>query len=62
MAHTIALFSGLFTFTAGLLRLGFLDSILSKPMSAGFVTAVAFVVMIEQVFFFFFFVFKYFQI
>jgi len=48
LAHTIAFFVGIFALAAGLLRLGFLDSILSKAMAAGFISAVAIVIMVEQ--------------
>ncbi|KAF9202806.1 hypothetical protein BGZ49_007072 [Haplosporangium sp. Z 27] len=44
----ITLFVGLFTFFLGFVRLGFLDSVLSRALLRGFVTAVAVVVIIEQ--------------
>ncbi|KAG0251142.1 hypothetical protein DFQ27_008972 [Actinomortierella ambigua] len=44
----ITLFVGLFTFLLGLLRLGFLDSVLSRALLRGFITAVAVVIIIEQ--------------
>ncbi|KAF9418774.1 hypothetical protein BGZ94_009601 [Podila epigama] len=44
----ITLFVGLFTFLLGFVRLGFLDSVLSRALLRGFVTAVAFVIIIEQ--------------
>lgn len=48
LANTICFFVGVFALVAGIFRLGFLDSILSKPMTSGFVTAVACIIMIEQ--------------
>ncbi|KXS21961.1 hypothetical protein M427DRAFT_27490 [Gonapodya prolifera JEL478] len=45
---TLTLLVGLFTFFLGFFRLGFLDSILSKPMIRGFVLALATLIMIEQ--------------
>lgn len=39
---------GIFTFILGFFRLGFLDSVLSRALLRGFVTAVALVVSIEQ--------------
>ncbi|KAG0048839.1 hypothetical protein BGZ83_006259 [Gryganskiella cystojenkinii] len=44
----ITLFVGLFTFFLGFVRLGFLDSVLSRALLRGFITAVAVVIMIEQ--------------
>ncbi|KAF8939680.1 sulfate transporter family-domain-containing protein [Dissophora ornata] len=44
----ITLFVGLFTFFLGFVRLGFLDSVLSRALLRGFITAVAVVVIIEQ--------------
>jgi len=49
LLSTIALLVGIFALVAGFLRLGYLDSIFSKPIANGFITAVACVVMIEQV-------------
>ncbi|KAJ3356533.1 Solute carrier 26 [Entophlyctis luteolus] len=48
VANMLALMVGFFTFLLGFFRLGFLDSVLSRALLRGFVTAVAFVVMIEQ--------------
>jgi len=48
IANTICFFSGLVALVAGICRLGYLDSILSKPMANGFITAVACVIMVEQ--------------
>lgn len=39
---------GLFTFALGLFRLGYLDCILSRATNRGFITGVAFVVIVEQ--------------
>ncbi|KAG0010435.1 hypothetical protein BGZ81_002767 [Podila clonocystis] len=44
----ITLFVGLFTFFLGFVRLGFLDSVLSRALLRGFITAVAVVIIIEQ--------------
>ncbi|KAG9072813.1 hypothetical protein KI688_000591 [Linnemannia hyalina] len=44
----ITLFVGFFTFFLGFVRLGFLDSVLSRALLRGFITAVAVVVIIEQ--------------
>ncbi|KAG0245858.1 hypothetical protein BGX31_005756 [Mortierella sp. GBA43] len=44
----ITLFVGLFTFFLGFVRLGFMDSVLSRALLRGFITAVAVVVIIEQ--------------
>ncbi|ORZ04832.1 sulfate transporter family-domain-containing protein [Lobosporangium transversale] len=48
IACYITLFVGLFTFFLGFVRLGFLDSVLSRALLRGFITAVAVVVIIEQ--------------
>ncbi|KJE90732.1 hypothetical protein CAOG_01991 [Capsaspora owczarzaki ATCC 30864] len=47
-AAVLCLLVGLFTFTLGLFRLGFLDSMLSRPLVEGFVLATAVVIMVEQ--------------
>ncbi|KAJ3162548.1 Solute carrier 26, partial [Irineochytrium annulatum] len=47
IANLMALMVGLFTFLLGFFRLGFLDSVLSRALLRGFVTAVAVVVMID---------------
>jgi MFS superfamily sulfate permease-like transporter len=39
---------GLMTFLLGIFRLGFLDAVLSRALLRGFITAVAFVILIEQ--------------
>ncbi|KAF9932905.1 hypothetical protein FBU30_007064 [Linnemannia zychae] len=44
----ITLFVGLITFFLGFVRLGFMDSVLSRALLRGFITAVAVVVIIEQ--------------
>ncbi|KAF9584255.1 hypothetical protein BGW38_007067 [Lunasporangiospora selenospora] len=44
----ITLFVGLITFFLGFVRLGFLDSVLSRALLRGFITAVAVVIIIEQ--------------
>ena len=50
MANLLTLFVGVFTFLLGLLRLGFLDSLMSRALLRGFITAVAIVVMVQQSF------------
>src|SRR5690606_3063094 len=44
----ITLFVGLITFFLGFVRLGFLDSVLSRALLRGFITAVAVVIIIGQ--------------
>jgi MFS superfamily sulfate permease-like transporter len=39
---------GVFLFTIGLLRFGFLDNIISRPLLCGFVNAVALLIWISQ--------------
>ncbi|CAG8441563.1 13523_t:CDS:2 [Ambispora gerdemannii] len=48
LASLVTMFVGILTLLLGLIRLGFLDSILSRPLLRGFITAVAFVIIIEQ--------------
>ncbi|KAJ3298448.1 Solute carrier 26 [Rhizoclosmatium sp. JEL0117] len=48
IANLLALMVGVFTFLLGFFRLGFLDSVLSRALLRGFVTAVAVVIMIDQ--------------
>ncbi|KAI8622375.1 sulfate transporter family-domain-containing protein [Chytriomyces sp. MP71] len=48
VANLLAFLVGVFTFALGFFRLGFLDSVLSRALLRGFVTAVAFVVVIDQ--------------
>jgi MFS superfamily sulfate permease-like transporter len=40
---------GVFLFTLGLMRFGFLDILLSRPLLAGFINAVALIILLEQV-------------
>ncbi|TPX40388.1 hypothetical protein SeLEV6574_g06642 [Synchytrium endobioticum] len=47
-ASLLALMVGLWTFLLGVFRLGFLDSVISRPLLRGFVTAIAVVVGIEM--------------
>ncbi|KAL6063515.1 putative sulfate transporter [Balamuthia mandrillaris] len=47
--HIIAFTCGLFLFGLGILRFGFLDNVLSRPLLSGFINAVALMVMMEQV-------------
>jgi len=39
---------GLFTLLLGVLRFGFLDSLISRPILHGFITASALIIAIEQ--------------
>ena len=48
VAMALSLLIGLFSFLLGLIRLGFLDSILSRPILAGFINAVALTLIAEQ--------------
>ncbi|CAO3614120.1 unnamed protein product [Mucor hiemalis] len=48
IASLTALFTGLFTLALGLLRFGFLDSLMSRALLRGFITAVAMVVLVQQ--------------
>jgi MFS superfamily sulfate permease-like transporter len=48
MANGLAVLVGIFLTILGLFRFGFIDNILSKAVLRGFVTAVAFIIMIEQ--------------
>lgn len=51
IAALTAFFVGLFTLALGIFRLGFLDSLMSRALLRGFITAVAVVVMIQQTIF-----------
>lgn len=51
IATLTAFFVGLFTLALGIFRLGFLDSLMSRALLRGFITAVAVVVMIQQTIF-----------
>lgn len=48
IASLTALFTGLFTLALGLLRFGFLDSLMSRALLRGFITAVGMVVLVQQ--------------
>jgi MFS superfamily sulfate permease-like transporter len=48
MANGLAILVGIFLTILGMCRFGFIDNILSKAVLRGFVTAVAFIIMIEQ--------------
>ncbi|KNE59325.1 hypothetical protein AMAG_03625 [Allomyces macrogynus ATCC 38327] len=48
LAATLSLLVGIFTFMLGFFRFGFIDSMLSRALLRGFITAVALVIMIEQ--------------
>lgn len=39
---------GLITFLLGIFRMGFLDAVLSRALLRGFITAIGFVILIEQ--------------
>ncbi|KAI9164460.1 hypothetical protein H9P43_008311 [Blastocladiella emersonii ATCC 22665] len=45
---TLCLLVGLFTFALGFFRFGFIDSVLSRALLRGFISAVAIVIMVEQ--------------
>jgi high affinity sulfate transporter 1 len=47
-AHVFAFIVGIFLFTLGLLRFGFLDNVISRPLLSGFVNAVALIIWISQ--------------
>jgi high affinity sulfate transporter 1 len=47
-AHILALLAGLFLFTLGIFRFGFLDNVLSRPLLSGFINAVAAIIVMEQ--------------
>eukprot|EP01120_Amphizonella_sp_Union-15-10_P010865 TRINITY_DN4503_c0_g1_i1.p1 TRINITY_DN4503_c0_g1~~TRINITY_DN4503_c0_g1_i1.p1 ORF type:complete len:652 (-),score=114.26 TRINITY_DN4503_c0_g1_i1:35-1990(-) len=48
VAHALAFVTGLFLFTLGLLRVGFVDNVLSRPLLCGFVNAVACIILCDQ--------------
>ncbi|CAG8590868.1 10993_t:CDS:2 [Funneliformis mosseae] len=48
IAGLVTFFVGILTFILGIVRLGFLDSVLSRALLRGFISAVALVIMIEQ--------------
>ncbi|CAG8612284.1 6181_t:CDS:2 [Paraglomus brasilianum] len=48
IASLVTFFTGLLTLILGLIRLGFIDSVLSRALLRGFITAVAIVIIIEQ--------------
>jgi len=47
-AAALALLVGLMTLLLGIFRVGFLDNVLSRPLLRGFITAVAAVIVVEQ--------------
>lgn len=50
-AHIVGLvtcMSGAFILIAGIARLGFLDNVLSRPFLRGFITAIGFVILVDQ--------------
>ncbi|KAI8886925.1 sulfate permease [Backusella circina FSU 941] len=47
-ACLMTMFVGLFTFLLGIFRLGFLDSLMSRPLLTGFISGVAVVVALQQ--------------
>lgn len=48
MAGVVTGMAGAIIFIAGLTRLGFLDSVLSRPFLRGFISAVGFVIIVDQ--------------
>src|SRR6266540_440282 len=48
IAGLVTFFVGILTFILGIVRLGFLDSVLSRALLRGFISAVAIVIIIEQ--------------
>lgn len=40
--------TGAIALVAGILRLGFLDSVLSRPLLRGFISGVGFVIIVDQ--------------
>lgn len=47
-ACLVTLFVGIFTFLLGIVRLGFLDSLMSRALLRGFITGVAIIVLLQQ--------------
>lgn len=48
LAGLITIMTGAFAFIAGIMRLGFLDSVLSKPLLRGFISGVGCVIFVDQ--------------
>lgn len=48
VAGVVTGMAGCFIFIAGLTRLGFLDSVLSRPFLRGFISAIGFVIVVDQ--------------
>ncbi|KAF8532838.1 sulfate transporter family-domain-containing protein [Trichophaea hybrida] len=48
LAATITAMTGVIALMAGVLRLGFLDSVLSRPLLRGFISGVGFVILVDQ--------------
>ncbi|TGZ78589.1 hypothetical protein EX30DRAFT_359787 [Ascodesmis nigricans] len=48
LAGVITFLTGLFALVAGGMRLGFLDSVMSKPLLRGFISGVGFVILVDQ--------------
>ena len=48
VAGVVTGMAGAVIFIAGLTRLGFLDSVLSRPFLRGFISAIGFVIMVDQ--------------
>ena len=48
IAGVVTGFAGAIIFVAGLTRLGFLDSVLSRPFLRGFISAIGFVILVDQ--------------
>ena len=48
LARVLAFVGGLFLFVLGMVRVGFLDNVISRPLLSGFVNAVALTIIVEQ--------------
>ena len=48
IAGVVTAIAGSVIFTAGIARLGFLDSVLSRPFLRGFISAIGFVILVDQ--------------
>jgi hypothetical protein len=48
IAGVVTAIAGLVIFAAGIARLGFLDSVLSRPFLRGFISAIGFVILVDQ--------------
>jgi high affinity sulfate transporter 1 len=48
LAHVLSFLTGIFLFALGIVRFGFLDSILSRPLMCGFINAIGAIIIMEQ--------------